>query len=175
LISTLAGAFDVGLLEGAMPQFDLSTFPSQIFWLVILFGLLYLALSRVALPRIGDVIEARANRIKKDLADAERLKSETEAALKAYEQALADAKSRAGAIAKETRDRLTAETDRERAGVDKQIAAKVTEAEKRIADSKAKAVASVSEIAASTASAIISKLTGKEASQDAVRKAASSS
>lgn len=156
-----------------MPQFDLSTFPSQIFWLIVLFSALYFVLARVALPRIGDVIDARAERIRKDLTEAQRLKSETEAALAAYEKALADAKARAGGIAKETRERMTAETDRERAVAEAQITAKVTEAEKRIAVSKTKAMVGITDIATSTASAIITKLTGRDAPVDIVRKAAS--
>lgn len=114
----------------------------------------------MALPRVGEVIEERGERIQRDLDEAARLKGETEKALAAYEQALAEARARAGGIAKETRDRLTREVDAERAKLDQLVAAKVTEAEKRIADMKTKAMADVRNIAAETAGAIVTKLTG---------------
>lgn len=160
-----------GNKAGGLPQFDVSTFAPQLAWLALGFTALYFVLSRVALPRIGEVIDERKNRIQKDLADAERLKGETDKALKSYEEALASAKARAGTIAKETRDRLSGETDRERAQVDQQLAAKITDAEKRIGDMKSKAMASVNDIAADTAGAIVSKLLGKDVARTDVLQA----
>lgn len=142
------------------PPFDPSTFAPQLVWLGIAFGLLYLVLSRIALPRIGDVIAERRDRIHRDLASAERLKAETERAIAAYEQAVAEAKAKAGAIAKETRDKLAADTARQRAGVEQEIAGKVAAAERRIAETKAKALASVDAIAEETAAAMVDKLIG---------------
>ena len=97
------------------PPLDSGTFVPQLFWLALTFGLLYLLLKRFALPRVGEVIEERRERIKRDLAKAETLKTETEKALANYEQALGDARAKAGAIAKDVRDKLTAEIDNERA------------------------------------------------------------
>jgi F-type H+-transporting ATPase subunit b len=114
------------------PPLDPATFVPQLVWLAIAFGLLYLLLSRVALPRVGEVIEERADRIRRDLDQAEKLKAETAAALAAYEQALAEARGKAGGIIKTMRDGLTAEVDKERARVEAQIAQKVAEAEARI-------------------------------------------
>jgi F-type H+-transporting ATPase subunit b len=152
------------------PPLDASTFVPQLVWLAITFGFLYLTLSKVLLPRVGEVISERADRIKRDLAEAERLKAETEKALKSYEDALGSAKVKAGGIAKETRDRLSAETDRERAQVDQQMAAKLADAEKRIAETKKRAMTSVSDIATETATAIVAKLTGATVAADAVKK-----
>ena len=100
------------------PPLDHTTFVPQLVWLAISFGLLYLLLSRVALPRVGEVIEERADRIRRDLDQAEKLKVETEGALAAYEQALTEARSKAGGIIKTMRDGLTAEVDKERARVE---------------------------------------------------------
>src|SRR5512134_2245309 len=124
-----------------MPQFNPEFYPSQIFWLAISFGLLYWILSRVALPRIGEVIEERRDRIQRDLDTAERLKADTEKALADYEKALADARGNANAMAREMRAKLSAEVDNERGRVESQIAAKIGEAEKRIAATKEKALA----------------------------------
>ena len=153
------------------PPLDPGTFAPQLIWLALTFGLLYLVLKRVALPRVGEVIEERADRIKRDLAQAEKLKADTEAALANYEQALGEARAKANAIAKGMRDKLTAEVDKERAKVEAAIAAKLAEAERRIADTKAKALNSVGDIAGEVAGAIVSRLIGKEVSKDEVKKA----
>src|SRR5947208_11098227 len=118
------------------PPLDPGTFAPQLIWLALTFGLLYMILKRVVLPRVGEVIEERSDRVKRDLAQAERLKADTEKALANYEQALGDARAKAGTMAKSMRDKLTDEVDKERAKVEAQIAAKLAEAEKRIAETK---------------------------------------
>lgn len=157
--------------EASFPPFDQTTFSAQLIWLAITFGFLYVALSRFLLPRITDVIEARQDAIRRDLAKAEEMKGETEKALADYEKALADAKGKASEIAKSTRDGLAAEVDKERHKVESEITARVSTAEKRIADSKSKALASVGEIAGETVAAIVSKLTGINISSDEAAKA----
>jgi F-type H+-transporting ATPase subunit b len=153
------------------PPLDPATFVPQLVWLAIAFGLLYLLLSRVALPRVGEVIEERADRIRRDLDQAEKLKAETAGALAAYEQALAEARSKAGGIIKTMRDGLTAEVDKERARVEAQIAQKVAEAEARIEQTKSRALASVNDIATETAGAIVKKLIDADVSKDELQKA----
>lgn len=153
------------------PPLDPSTFAPQLIWLAIAFTALYLLLSKFALPRVGDVIEERAERIKRDLDNAERLKDDTQKALKAYEKSLADARANASGIAKETRERLGGESDKEKVAIDKQIAAKLTEADKRITATKLKALASVSEVAADTAGAVVKQLIGADVTADEVKRA----
>src|SRR3954467_3149363 len=84
--------------KGGFPPFAKETFASQIVWLVITFVALYLLISRIAIPRIGGIFEQRERRIQGDFADAQQAKGESEAALAAYEKALADARNRAQAI-----------------------------------------------------------------------------
>lgn len=156
--------------HGAFPPMDASTFPSQIFWLVIFFGLLYLLMSRVALPRMGAILDHRQGRIDGDLARAQALKDETQAALGAYEKALADARSKAQGIALETRNRMAAEMDAERTAIEKTLGAKVAEAEARISAAKAKAMADVSEVAAEAAAEIVAELTGTKVTKAATSK-----
>jgi F-type H+-transporting ATPase subunit b len=150
---------------------DAGTFVPQLVWLALTFGLLYVLLKRFALPRVGEVIEERSDRIKRDLEKAEKLKVETAQALGSYEQALAEARAKGNAIAKTMRDDLSAEVDKERAAVDARMAQKLAEAEAQIAQSKAKAMASVSDIAADTAAALVAKLLGKEVPRDEVQRA----
>jgi F-type H+-transporting ATPase subunit b len=163
MLMHLAGAVPLAAQGNRVfPPLDTSTFVPQLVWLALTFGTLYLLLSKLALPRLGDIIEQRRRRIRSDLAEAERLKSETDAALKAYEQSLADARGRAQGIAKETRDRLAAEVEQERNRVDQQIAQKLTDTERQIAATKARALASVNDIAADTAGAIVGRLLGED-------------
>ena len=125
----------------------------------------------MVLPRVGEVIEERGDRIKRDLEQAEKLKTDTEKALANYEQALAEARAKAGAIAKAMRDKLTAEVDKERAKVEAQIAAKLADAESRIAETKSRALASVGDIASEVAGAIVTRLIGTEPTKDEVQRA----
>jgi len=157
--------------KGAFPPMDASTFPSQIFWLVIFFGLLYLLMSRLALPKMAAVLEKRHKTIEGDLAKATALKNETEAAIQSYEKALADARAKAQGIATETRAKMNAEIDAERAALDKKISAKTAEAEAKIAAAKASAMNDVAEVAAETAAEIVSELTGASVSKAEAAKA----
>ena len=157
--------------KGGLPQLNTHDFAPQLFWLAVTFGVLYVLMKRVALPRVSEVIEERGDRIRRDLDAAERLKGDTEKALSAYEKALADARGNAGTIARETRAKLARETDQEKTNVDSQIAIKVAEAETRISGMKTKALASVNEIAADTAGALISKILGQDISADEIKKA----
>ena len=147
---------------GNFPPFDPNTFAPQLVWLAITFGALYWVLSRVALPRIGNVLEERRDRIQRDLDEAERMKVETDAALAAYEQAMTDARGKAQTMARDTRETLAAEVESERLRVDEQVAAKVAETEKQISATKTRALASVNEIAVETAGAIVTRLIGKD-------------
>ena len=154
-----------------MPQLDFSTFSPQLIWLVITFLGLYLLMSRVALPRIGGVIEQRQSKIADDIDAAQSLKNETDKAIAAYEQALAEARAKAHTIAQETRDALNAEVVAERAKVDAEIAEKVTKAERTIAATKAAAMKDVRSIAGDVAGDIVSQLTGSKMTKAAVTKA----
>jgi F-type H+-transporting ATPase subunit b len=89
-----------------MPQLDFSTFPSQIFWLIITFGLLYLILAKNFLPRIGSVLEQRRDTVDHDLMKAQQLREEAQQALEEYEEALVQARSDAQRLAQEVRDEI---------------------------------------------------------------------
>lgn len=148
------------------PPLDPTTFSSQLIWFAVAFGALYLLMSRVALPRIGSVIEERRARIRRDLDEAERLKVETERALKAYEQAVADARGNATKIAQETRDKLKSEVDAERQRVDKEIGDRLAKAEAQIKSATAAAMGRVNEIATDTAETIVGELVGLKLNRD---------
>ena len=156
---------------GAFPPLDPVHFPSQLLWLAIAFGLLYLLMSRVALPRVGSMLEARRSRISGDLAKAKALKEETEAVIADYEAKLAAARKEASGIAQAARDAVNAELDKERAQVEAKLSAKIAEAEGRIRDTKAKAMADVTSIAQEAAADIVASLTGAKISEADAAKA----
>jgi F-type H+-transporting ATPase subunit b len=146
--------------HGAFPPFDPATFGSQLFWLLICFGGLYLLMSRVALPRIGGILEARSGRITGDLAEAARLKQETDAAIAAYEQALAEARQNAHGIAQKGRDAAKAEVDADRRRIEGELQGRLDAAETRIGEVKAGALAQVDAIAKDAAEAMVEVLIG---------------
>jgi F-type H+-transporting ATPase subunit b len=164
--TTEAGGHEVTVF----PPFDASNFASQILWFAITFVALYLLLSRVAIPQIGSIIDKRKSRIEGDLREAERLRGETDKAVAAYEQALADARKNAHGIAEETRSSIKADLDAKRKVVEDDLSKKVAEAEARITTDKNEALGRVSEIASETAAALVTQLTG-EANQAEVNAA----
>jgi len=153
------------------PPFNKETFASQLVWFAIFFIALYLIIARLAIPRIGGIVKARSDRIAGDLAEANRLKEQSDAALKAYEKSLADARGRAQALANETRERLNAEADQARRKLEAALNIKLAEAEKTIAATKTAAMANVRGIAIETAGAIVERLIGAAPAGSAVEAA----
>jgi F-type H+-transporting ATPase subunit b len=143
-----------------MPQLNPLDWAPQLIWLAITFSILYLLMKRVALPKIGSVIEARASRISGDLEAADKLRRQTEEAIAAYEQALAEAKARAHGIAEDARSRLKEEVAAERAALDRELARKSEEAEARIQQAKISALKDVNAVAVETAAEIVQRLIG---------------
>ncbi|MFC6490248.1 F0F1 ATP synthase subunit B [Nitratireductor sp. GCM10026969] len=157
---TETGVAENGGHGGSFPPFDASTYPSQLLWLAITFGLFYLFLKRVALPRIASILEVRRDRIAQDLDQAARMKEEADAAIAAYEQELAEARKKAGGIAQEARDNAKAEAEAERRRVEESLEKKLAEAEGRISEIKQTALEDVGIIAEETAGTIVGELVG---------------
>src|ERR1700688_238767 len=137
------------------PPFNKQTFPSQLLWLTLTFVALYLLMSRIALPRIDSILERRRARISGDLAEALRLKGESDAAIAAYEKALADARGRAQALVNDSRQRQVAEAEAGRKALDATLNDRITQAESGIAQTKTAAMVSVRGIATEAAAAIV--------------------
>lgn len=149
------------------PPFDPATFGPQLVWLALTFVVLYVVLSRAALPRIAGILEQRRSRIEGDLKEAERLQQETERAVTAYEAALAEARKRAHGIAEETRTSIRADIEGKRAKVEADLNSRMTEAEARIRASKDAAMANVDTIATETAVALVEQLSGTATTEEA--------
>jgi F-type H+-transporting ATPase subunit b len=143
-----------------MPQLDFSTFAPQLVWLAIAFVGMYFLMAKVALPGIATVLEERRDRVANDLDQAEQLKRDTDAAIAAYEAALAEARARAHEIVGATREKLTAEIDAERDKVETAIAEKTAEADAAIRAATEQALGEIGNVATDTAEAIVKQLVG---------------
>ena len=160
-----------GESAGGLPQFDPSSFPGQIFWLAIFFGILYVLMAGTVLPKLGGVIEQRRDHIADDMDRAAELKRQADDAHEAYNSALADARAKARAHAAETREKLDAELRTQQQKADAEIATRTEAAEARIGEMRASAAAKVKDAAKDTAKAIVETLIDEVPTDQAVAEA----
>lgn len=146
--------------KAGMPQLDFSTYPNQIFWLLITLVVIYLVLSRIALPRIGAVLAERKGTIGNDLAAAEELKLKAVAAEKAYNDALAAARADAAKIVAAAKAEIQKDLAVAMKKADAEIAAKAAESEAKIAEINAGAAEAIVEVAKDTARELVLALGG---------------
>jgi F-type H+-transporting ATPase subunit b len=154
--------------EGAFPPFQTENFAPQIFWLVVIFGLLYVLMSRIALPRVGGIIENRGAKIASDLGAAREMQSKAQAAAAANDENLRRRREEAQAIGREAQNKIAGETAKQRTIAESQAAEKIRAADERIASAKAKALANVEQIAEEAAAAIVEKLTGAKVDKSTI-------
>ena len=138
-----------------MPQLDFSTFPNQIFWLVVTLIVIYLLMSRVALPRIASVLTERHGAIQSDLDKADEMKAKAVEAETAYNQALVDARAEAQSIVAHARAEIQKDLDVAMLKADAEIAAKTEESAAAIKEISANAVAAIKVVANDTAKEIV--------------------
>lgn len=149
-----------GGAESLFPPFDVSAFPSHLFWIAISFGLLYFFVNRLIVPQVGGIIEDRRDRVASDLGEASRLARETDEVIALYEKELADARHKAYGIAQERRDEIKADQERQQAETEAKLAERIAEAEAQIARRRDAALADVDAIASDAAGAIVQQLAG---------------
>ncbi|MDF1750570.1 MAG: F0F1 ATP synthase subunit B' [Alphaproteobacteria bacterium] len=157
--------------QGGMPQLDTSSFSSQIFWLAVTFAALFILMWKVAVPRVGDVIESREQKIRADLERAEQLRVEIAEAEASVEKALSEARSEAQDILRKAQEKIVADHAKKLEKLDADLAVKTTDAEASIDEARKEALASIREVAQEVAAASIEKLSGKAASKTDVAKA----
>lgn len=154
-----------------MPQLNPEFFGPQLVWLAITFVALYAVLSRLVLPRIAGVLEARQNRIADDLDKAEVLGRDSETVLAEYEAALAEARDKAHALSAETHAKVAAEAERRKAELDTRLAAQAAEANARIQEARDAALKNVGEISVEVAKVTVEKLIGVTVPDEAIQAA----
>src|SRR3984893_8519792 len=157
--------------ETSFPPFDPVNFTSMLIWLALSFGLLYLLMSKIALPRVESVLHTRAHKITKDIDEANAFRARSEEAAAAHDKTIADAKAKALALAQETHAGLTAETEANRLALEAELNARLAASETQILEMKAKAMRNVEAIASEAAAAIVQHINGKPAAPKAIAKA----
>ncbi|ENN93328.1 F0F1 ATP synthase subunit B [Bartonella bovis] len=150
------------------PPFDFVHFGSHLFWLAISFGFFYLFIARVIVPRIGNVIETRRDRIASDLDQAMRMKQEADTVIKVYEKKLAEARLQARIIVQEAKDRIKEKADLERKEVEKKLEKKLATAGDQIAEIRDKAMQNVGLIAEEVTCEIVKKLLDIDVNKEVV-------
>jgi F-type H+-transporting ATPase subunit b len=146
--------------QGGMPQLNFHDFPPQLVWLAITFVVLYVVMAKIALPRVGEVLQMRADRLKDDLDRAAALKAETDQMIAAYEKALTDARNKAASVSRETATALAQKSTERQAKVGADLAARIKTAEANIATARTKAMADIQGMAAEIAADATRRLAG---------------
>lgn len=159
---------------GSFPPFDqIDTFPSQIFWLAITFGLLYFVMAYVFLPKVRKSLEDRDTTITGSIEEAAALSKQADEAVTAFESDIAKARAAARDTASKAKAEADARIAEQTTKVEAELAAKLEKAEAEIAEVRAKAMAGVGDVASDTAAAIVEKLTGAPADPASVKSAVS--
>lgn len=171
--NTIEGTLELGEAptDESLPQMNVDTYASQLFWLVITFVLLMVLLNRIALPNIRGAIEGRRDKIQGDLSSAETLQRKAAETLKDYEASLAGARSRALTLAEENRKRVVDEVENEKAVAEAKSQAAIAEAESHIAAARKSAAAHVRDTAQVAAAEIVERLIGERVSEAEAAKA----
>ncbi|MGA9254766.1 MAG: F0F1 ATP synthase subunit B' [Roseobacter sp.] len=159
-MATETNGADAAAAAPGMPQLDFSTWGNQIFWLVITLVVIYMVLSKVALPRIAGILAERQGTITNDVAAAEDLKVRAQEAEAAYDKALVDARAEAHRIVAEAKAEIQTDLNAAIAKADAEIAAKAAESEKAIAEVRAGAATAVEQVAKDTAHEIVAAMGG---------------
>ncbi|MDG2520050.1 hypothetical protein ABOZ73_05465 [Caulobacter sp. 73W] len=157
--------------SGGLPQLQFEHWAGQIVWLLLIFVVLYVVLSKMLLPKVGGAIEGRADKIAGDIADARKLRDEAEVQSQAAAAELAEARGKALRTAADAKAKAQAEAAARQAKEDAALAEKLEAAEARIRASRDAAMGNVKTIASDTAQAITAKLTGKAATSAEVNAA----
>ena len=154
--------------SGGMPQLDPEFWISQIFWLTITFGILFLTLSKLILPKISANLESRKLQISDNIEAAERFRKESESKLVEFDQIILKSKNEAKNILNEAREKVLRDINNKKDTLNKQIDEEIKKAEKEINKLRADAPKKISNIAIETSSQIIQKLIGAEVNNSSI-------
>ena len=161
--------------EAGMPQLDPTYWASQAFWLILIFTLLYLTLSKMFIPKIKESIDDRENKIKDDLDEAQKLRSHAEEKLKDYDTTIEDAKKEVQKIIFESKNKLNLEIQNKKKKFEIEIEIEIESAEKEIENLKKESLTNISTIAEEISSKLIEMVSGDPLNQSSIKAAVSES
>ena len=154
--------------SGGMPQLNPEFWISQIFWLSLTFGILYLVLSRLILPKISANLELRKSQIQENIEAAEKQRETSESKLKEYDKIILKSKQEAKNIFKDVREKALKDIDFKKEALDKQIDEEIKKAEKEIDLLRRNAPEKINKIAIETSSELVKKLLGAEVNNSSI-------
>ena len=171
LIALMAINTNVFAAEAGMPQLDPEYWASQAFWLILIFTILYVSISKFYLPKIKDNLENRENKIKEDLDNANKFKEESEAKLKEYNNIIENAKREVSKIHIETKRSLNKDIQEKKAAMEKEIEIEISKAQLEIKDLKKNSISAIQKISENIASNIIENISGDKLNESSVKAA----
>ena len=169
LLALVAINIDLYAAEAGMPQLDPTYWASQAFWLVLIFAILYISISKFYLPKIKDNLDNRENKIKEDLENASKFKEQSETKLKEYEIILENAKKEVIKIHFESKNILDKDINSKKIAIEKEIEKEISKATKEIIEFKKKSVSSIQKISENIASDIIENISGDKLNESSVK------
>ena len=154
--------------SGGMPQLNPEFWVSQIFWLTLTFGILYVVLSKLILPKISNNLESRKSQILENIEAAEKQREDSEAKLKEYEEIISKSKLEAKNIFSQSREKVLKDINAKKEVLDKQIDEEISKAEQEINSLRESAPNKINTIAIETSSELIQKLIGAEVNNSSI-------
>ena len=155
--------------EAGMPQLDPTYWASQAFWLILVFAILYVSISKFYLPKIKNNLENRENKIKEDLEDASKFKEESEIKLKEYDKILESAKKEVSKIHFESKNILKKNIEEKKRDIEQQIEKDFAKTQKEIIDLKKNSLATIQNISENIASNIIENISGDKLNESSIK------
>ncbi len=154
--------------SGGMPQLNPEFWISQIFWLIITFGILFIVLTKVILPKISDNLETRKSQILENIETADKQKEESQKKIEEYEKIILDSKLKAKSYFNEAREKILDDISKKRATLEKDLDEEIGEVEKELSDLKNKSGEKINKIAAETSAELIKELIGEEVNSSSI-------
>ena len=154
--------------SGAMPQLNPEFWISQIFWLIITFGILFIVLTKVILPKISDNLETRKSQILENIETADKQKEESQKKIDEYEKIILESKLKAKSYFNEAREKILDDINKKRAALEKDLDEEISEVEKELSDLKNKSGEKINKIAAETSAELIKELIGEEVNSSSI-------
>ena len=155
--------------EAGMPQLDPTYWASQAFWLVLVFTILYLSISKFYLPKIKSNLDNRENKIKEDIENANKFKEQSEAKLKEYELILENAKKEVLKIQFESKNILNKDIKSKKEIMEKEIEKEISKAQNEISELKKSSISSIQNISENITSNIIEKISGDKLNESSIK------
>ena len=169
LIALIAINTNLCAAEAGMPQLDPTYWASQSFWLILVFTILYISISKLYLPKIRDNLDDRENKIKEDLENANKFKEQSEVKIREYELILKNAKKEVAKIHFESKNTLNKDIQSKKDTIEKEIEREILKAQKEISEFKKNSISTIQSISGSIVSNIIENISGDKLNESSIK------